>query len=129
EDEGNIAIMGGISSGKTSLLEAHMYSILEYIPDWMTVVNGWVGDPKNDLLPLLSQRGLPLKVISAHVLDRDGWAWRMWEDLTDPVGAEQFAYDLLPEERAGTDNRFFTDAPRHVFAAVVRTLVRLGRPW
>ncbi len=130
EDQGNVAIIGGIGSGKTSLLEVHMDSLFKHIPDWMTVVNGWVGDPKNDLFPLLSQKGLPLKVISAHVLDRDGWAWRMWEDLTDPVAAEQFAYDLLPDERGGGENnKFFTEAPRHIFAGVVRTLVRLGRPW
>ena len=129
EDEGNIAIIGGVGSGKTTLLEAHMESVFACIPDWLTSINGVVGDPKNDLLPYLSQMDLPLKVISAHVLDEGGWCWRICEDLDDCVAAEQFAYDLLPEERGGTENKFFNDAPRHIVAGVVRELVRMGRPW
>jgi hypothetical protein len=72
-DEGNAAFVGSVGSGKTTLLEPHIESQIGQgaIPDWCTTVNAWVGDPKNDLLCRLSQMNLPLKLISAHVLDRD----------------------------------------------------------
>ncbi|MHB1785287.1 MAG: type IV secretory system conjugative DNA transfer family protein [Acidimicrobiales bacterium] len=128
-DEGNLAITGGVGSGKTTLLLAYAGDVLKYIPGHLTTVNAIVGDPKNDLLPALRSMDLPLKVISAHVLDRSAWAWRMWEDITDPVAAEQLAFDILPDERTGSENKFYSDAPRLRFAAVLSELVRLGRPW
>ena len=128
-DEASLAMIGSAGSGKTTLLIPYMESVLGDIPDEFTTVNALVGDPKNDLLPLLRGMGLPLKVISAHVLDPSGWAWRMCEDVTDPVAAEQAAYDMLPDERNGSENRFYSDAPRHILAGVLRELVRSGRPW
>jgi hypothetical protein len=128
-DEDNIAITGSTGSGKTTILKLLMESELKYIPDEFKVVNSIVGDPKNDLLPLLRGMGLPLKVISANALDRSGWAWRMSEDLTDPVAAEQAAYDMLPDERSGNENKFYSEAPRHIFAGVLRELVRSGLDW
>lgn len=128
-EKGNGAIIGGIGSGKTTLFMINILSILGYIPDRLKVINAFVFDPKNQLYRALLARDLGLKVILTNVMDRRAWAWAMWRDVKDPAGAEQFAYDVLPDERKGSENQFFTDAPRHIFAGVLRELVRLGRPW
>jgi len=53
--------------------------------------------------------------------------WRVpSETLRDPDAAEQMAKDMLTD---GHDNEFFSVAARLIFAAVVRELVRLRRPW
>jgi hypothetical protein len=131
-DEGNCAFFGTVGSGKTTLLEPHVESQIGEgaIPDWVTSINAWVGDPKNDLLPRLSQMGLPLKIISAHVLDQSfGCAWDIWADIDEPISAQQLALDILPDDRRGGEKSYFTDAPRQNVGGVAQEFVNLGRPW
>jgi hypothetical protein len=129
KDQGGLAISGGIGSGKTTVFRGFIRSNLKYIPDYFTTVNAVVYSPKNDLLPILRGMELPLEVISAHVLDPTGWRWRLDEDITDPIAAEQAVLDMLPDEREGNDNKFYSDAPRRITAAVMSELVRLNRGW
>ncbi len=72
---------------------------------------------------------LPLKVILTNVLDSRGWAWDLCADVRDSASASQFAYAALPEDTRGGDNKFYQDAPRHIFAAVLKELVNRKVPW
>lgn len=128
-DRGNGAIIGGVGSGKTTLLLTHMLSILGYLPDRLETVNAWVFDPKNQLYRTLLSWDLGLKVILTNVMDRRAWSWAMWRDLRDPVSADQFAHDVIPDEKDSSSNKYFTDAARAALAAVLRELIRFGRPW
>lgn len=130
-DRGHFALIGSTGSGKSTLLEILIASIFEHLPDEdeLDLFNAFLFDPQNDLYRALLAMDLPVEVVLTNVLDSRGWAWDMCRDVTDPAGAWQFAYSALPEDPRGTDNKFYSDAPRHVFAAVLRELVNRGVPW
>jgi hypothetical protein len=125
----NAAIIGGIGSGKTTMLLIYIMSILGYIPNGVKTINAFVADPKNQLYRTLLELGLGLKVILTNVMDRRAWAWAIWRDLRDPVAASQFARDVVPEDKDSSSNKFFTNAVRLILAAVLSELIRLGRPF
>ena len=128
-DRGHFVLIGNTGSGKSTLLIMLMASIFGNIPDELETFNAFVIDPQNDFYRPLLAMDLPLKVILTNVFDRRAWAWDMCADVRDPASAWQLAYAILPEDVASNDNRFYTDAPRHRFAAVLRKLVNRGITW
>jgi hypothetical protein len=125
----NAAIIGSIGSGKTTIMIIHMLSVLGHIPHGLKTINAFVFDPKNQLYNTLLGWDLGLKVILTNIMDRRAWSWAMWRDVRDPVAAGQFAHDVVKDDKYASTNKFFTDAVRLILAAVLRELIRLGRPW
>jgi hypothetical protein len=130
-DRGHFALIGSTGSGKSTLLEILIASIFEHLPDEddLDLFNAFIFDPQNDLYRSLMTMDLPVEVVLTNILDTRGWAWDMCRDVTDPASAWQFAYAALPEDPSAADNKFYSDAPRHIFAAVLRELVNRGVPW
>lgn len=129
-DRSHMALIGGTGSGKSTLLEILQASIFEHVPDELERFNAFIFDPQNDLYRAVLGMDLPVEVVLTNVLDRRAWSWNMCADVRDPASATQFAYAALPEDEGHSgDNKFYSDAPRHIFAAVLRELVNRGMPW
>ncbi|MDG3008462.1 type IV secretion system DNA-binding domain-containing protein [Paludisphaera mucosa] len=129
KDRGHFLLAGATGSGKSTLLEILMESILAHPPHELDVFNAFVFDPQNDFYRSIMGMNLPMKTIQINVMDGRGWAWDMWRDVRDPAGAWQFAHAALPDDPSSNDNKFYSEAPRHIFAAVLRELVNRGMPW
>lgn len=124
--------VGTTGSGKSNSLGTLLASMIGEgrIPPEEEPCNAFVFDPQNDLLPVISSMRSPLKVIVANILDSRSSAWDMAADIDSPAAATQFAFNAIPEgERSGDNNKFYDQAPRLIFATVLRELVNRGRPW
>lgn len=121
---GNIALIGSTGSGKSTTLEILIASLFRHLPprELVDVVNGFVFDPQNDLYRPILSMGLPIPVVLTNVFDRRAWAWDLCQDLVSPAAAEQFAFALIPDEKSSGENKFYTEAPRILFASVLREL-------
>ena len=129
KDRAHTAFVGSTGGGKSTLLEIFMESILANPSDNVNVFNSFVFDPQNDLHEAIANMELDIPVILTNVLDKRAWAWDMCKDVRDPASAWQFAFGALPDEKDSSTNQFYNDAPRFIFAAVLRELVNRGIPW
>lgn len=129
KDRGHFGLVGTTGSGKSTLLKILIQSILGHPDDDLDATNAFVFDPQNDLYRAIMGMGLPFEVILTNPLDSRAWAWDMAKDIRDPVGAAQFARTALGNDETGGENRFYSEAPKIIFAAVLRELINRNIPW
>src|SRR5262249_23282533 len=129
KDAGNTAYIGSTGYGKTSLLKAHVESQIGYgaIPADFDLVNAFIDDVKNDLLPWFTQIGCPLPIISANRLDPSiGARWAIGKEFRgNPLAAKRWAYDVIPKKKGD----YWEAAPRQLLAGVAMECVHKDRPW
>jgi len=121
--EGHFVVIGATGSGKTISLRLLMQSVLSGIGP-RSDMRALIYDSKRDMVSILN--GLPLScpVVILNPFDARSVAWDMAKDITSPATALQVASILIPEEQG--QNRFFSDAARHLMAGVFIALINIA---
>lgn len=127
-------VAGTTGSGKTVLLNMLMGSVLPTIGKRRA--NGepydrraLVYDAKADMLSTL--HGIAdCRIVTLHPFDERGAAWDIAKDITTPAAALQAAILLIPEERHGASNPFFTLAAQNILRGVMLSFLQtVGEDW
>ena len=126
DTEGYFCIVGAIGSGKSLTIQLLMKDQLPKIAPGSND-RALIYDSKQDQLPLLAGLGLKTNVIVMNPFDTRSYAWNIAEDITTLSQVEEFAAILVPDDKTGNSNPFFTDAIRALLKGVV-TVFMLERP-
>lgn len=127
-------VAGTTGSGKTVLLNLLMGSVLPFIGKRRPDGTPWdrralVYDAKGDVLSTL-RAAADCRVVTLHPFDERGAAWDVGKDITTPAAALQAASLLVPLERTGTGNPFFTLAAQNLLRGVMLTFLQtVGEDW
>jgi hypothetical protein len=117
----HFAVIGATGSGKTITLRLLMQRVLVGVEPG-SGRRAIVYDAKQDTLGLLAGMGLRCPIHILHPLDSRGVGWDIARDCTSPTTALQMATSFIPVEEGA--NRFFSDAARDLFAAVLVALMK-----
>ena len=121
-------LFAGTSGSGKSLLQRHLLS------DVLAGIHAGLDrrclilDAKQDMVPFLLRAGVTCPVYSLNPLESRtdfpiSVCWDVAADVTSPPRALNFVAGLFPEE-AGGQNRYWTDAGRHVVSGVVESFIR-----
>ena len=119
--------VGTSGSGKTLMQRRLMADVLRGITPGSDR-RCLILDAKQDVARLLRHLGISCDVYSLDPLQRhETWpqavAWDVAADICSPPRALNLAAALFPEESGG-QNRYWTDAGRHVVAGLIESLIR-----
>lgn len=118
DTEGYFCVVGAIGSGKSLTIQLLMKDQLPKIVSG-SEDRALIYDSKQDQLPILAGLGLMPKVVIMNPFDARSYAWNIAEDITTLAHVEEFAAILVPEDKNGSSNPFFTDAIRALLKGVV----------
>jgi hypothetical protein len=122
-------ILGSPGSGKTTLVDLLMRSVLRHVGAPGFNHRALLYDAKGDSLPTLARMGFQIAstpvsggVLTLNPFDRRCFAWDMARDIDSPAAAMQLAATLIPAEEQATQ-RYFTDAARHLLYGVLLSFI------
>ena len=121
-------LFAGTSGSGKSLLQRHLLRDVLAGIDVGSDRRCLILDAKQDMVPFLLRAGVSCPVYSLNPLESRtdfpiSVCWDVAADVTSPPRALNFVAGLFPEE-AGGQNRYWTDAGRHVVAGVVESFIR-----
>ncbi len=92
-------------------------------------VRALVYDSSKEIMPFLSTLNLEIPVVILNPFDKRCAAWDMASDVTGPATALQIAASLIPEERGGSGNPYFSDTARDLLKEVMLSFSATGEQW
>ena len=126
--------VGTTGAGKTLLLNRLMASVLPTLgrlrPDGCPFDRrALIYDAKGDVLSTLHDLA-SCRVVTLHPFEARGAAWDLARDITTPAAALQAAALLIPPERGGAGNPFFTLAAQSLLRGVLLSFLQtVGSDW
>lgn len=119
-------ICGVTGSGKTTAIKLFLQSIAPRFKCGSSHAEQLIiFDAKCDALPQLAAYGLRPEDENVWIInpfDERGAVWNIAEAFQSPAMARYFASLIIPEDKNGSENRFWIDAPREVVVAVITAL-------
>ena len=119
----NLAIIGCVGSGKTTLIQLFLQSIApRFLPGFSNAEQLIIFDGKCDVLPLLASVGLTPNADNFYVLnpyDKRCAVWDFAEDARTPLMARHLASLLVPVERHSNAPFFSESACDLVYAVIL----------